>query len=317
MLVLFSASLLISCQSVNGITISQPQDTETQSISEQTSSEIDAIFPAYDTYDRENFLYADVRIVFAYDAPAIGMTREEKKSYFEENNQAYFSNSGLENAQYDDVYLSMYTPFMGMSYGSKKAFLEDFDLIKQGYIDGYYGQVEVYLNTVGRQYYIDETSTLEDLISLTDLYFGTEITYDKLAYTLLANTLTDELEENKVYEHMSDYLEDYPSNPYDVEASLFETQVLIVVAFGHSGSITVEGIEAVFYLDDNTLEVAIEASAGSTLMTTDFWPRSIVLSLSKDDYHSDVVISPHFHTFYSSGTYADRPYHNTVDQKNE
>lgn len=313
----------VSCQSVGEITTTEAQTTETpittevETTTESTRVEIDAIFSSYEDYEEEHFIYADVRIYFTYDYPNDLTTREEKRIYFEEKNQEYFENSGLEIAKADNVYMSRYSPFFGLTYKSKSDLFEDFNLLKQGYKDGYYGTVEVLLNTVGRFYMIDETSTLDSMIEMADLYFGTEITYDLIPFTLLANESTPSLGQNLTYDSLSDYINDYPDNPYDIDAGLFETDVLIVLSFGHSGSLSIEGIDSVFYLDDDTLEVAIKSTAGSTMMTTDYNPRIILLTIAKEDFVSGVEIRPHFHTHFLSGAYADRPYHNTVDQSDE
>lgn len=305
-----------ACQPQEGSTTTEAwTTTEPITTNQTTTIGIDAVFPSYDDYDEALFTYADVRIVFLYDYPTGLTTREEKRAYFEAKNQTYFENSGLDEAQFDDVSMSSYSSSVGLTYTSKRDLLEDFDMLKRGYDEGYYGPPQVFLKTIGSYYVIDDSSSLENMIEVTDQYFGTEITYESIPFTLLVNEASQNVVASKAYETYQDYVADFPSDPYDIDTSLFDTRVLIIVSFGHSGSLSVEGIDAVFYLDDDTLEVAIQASAQSIVMTEDFNPRTMVLSIPEEDYVSGVTIRPHFHTFFADGTYADRPYHNTVDDR--
>jgi len=298
-------------------TTEESSTTTNPSTSENMTIEINPVYPLYDKYNEDSFTYADVRIVFSYDYPSDLTTREEKRAYFESKNQEFFENSGLDQGQFEDVYLSSYTPFIGLTYGSKMNLIEDFDLLKQGFEAGFYGPPEVWLKTIGTYYRLDQSSSLADMIQVADQYFGTEIEFDLIPFTLIANQASMTVYQSKAYQSYQDYLVDFPSNLYEIDESLFGTQVLIIASFGHSGSLTIEGIESVFYLDDETLEIAIQATASSIIMTEDYNPRTIVLSIGQEDFVSGVNIRPHFHTFFRDGTYADRPYHNTIDQRED
>jgi hypothetical protein len=313
------AMLLVGCDGGTTLgttlpTTEEPSITSELTTRENITIEIDPVYPSYEAYNEENFTYADVRIMFSYDYPSDLTTNQEKRAYFESKNQEFYENSGLDQGQFDDVYLSSYSPFIGLTYRSKRDIIEDFDLIKQGFEAGFYGPPEIWLKTVGTYFRVDQSSTLADMVQVADQYFGTEIEYDLIPFTLIANQASMSVYQSKAYQSYQDYLLDFPSNLYEIEASLFDTQVLIIVSFGHSGSLTIEGIESVFYLDDETLEVAIQATASSIIMTEDYNPRTLVLSIAQEDFVSGVNIRPHFHTFFRDGTYADRPYHNSIDQ---
>lgn len=321
-LIAIFAILLVGCSGDTTLGTVLPTTTETpttteDSTTENTMIEIDPVYPLYEAYNDENFTYADVRIMFSYDYPSDLTTNEEKRAYFESKNQEFFENSGLDQGQFDDVYLSSYTPFIGLTYRSKSDIIEDFDLIKQGFEAGFYGPPEIWLKTVGTNFRVDQSATLADMVQVADQYFGTEIEFDLIPFTLIANQASMTVYQSKAYQSYQDYLLDFPSNPYEIDTTLFDTQVLIIASFGHSGSLTIEGIESVFYLDDQTLEVAIQATASSIIMTEDYNPRTLVLSIAQEDFVSGVNIRPHFHTFFRDGTYADRPYHNTVDQRED
>lgn len=300
--------VFIGCQTAEGASVF----TTTTDIEDE---EIEAIFPSYDGFDQEMFAYANVHIVFNYDVPSNLTTMEEKRAYYSEKNQAYLEDSNLSSGQYNDIYISLYTQTVSLSYQSKRMFLEDFDLIKQGFVEGYYHAPNLYLNTVGKNYQISESSTLSELISVTDQYFGTEITYDLIAYNLLVNEpAIPIINEDKAYESYEAYLEDFSLNLYDIEEVLFDDYVLIVLNFGHSGSMRIQGIDQVFYMNDQTLQVAVKAEADSIIMTEDYLPRTIVITIPKDDYISQSTIQIDIHTKFLDGTYADRPFENTIDQ---
>jgi|GEM_PF-4569943 len=271
-----------------------------------------AIFPDYEGYDPEVFVYAGVTVYFTYDVPNDLHTNEEKRTFYQTRNQEFFEISGLSQGVFDDYYLSQYTPFVSLTYRTKTGFFEDFELLKQVLADGFISGPTIELNTVSDSFILSDQMTMDDLIDKTDRFFGTEIEYPTIDFEWIDQT-DNQIYANKAYTSHEVYLLDFPENPFELSTSFFEEDVLIVIGFGHSGSVNIQGIKGVFLIDDLHLQVAIDVSATSYIWTSDYWPQSYILAIDKDDYHEEMIVQAALHVYYLNGRNADRPYFNSID----
>lgn len=265
-----------------------------------TTEEIyDAIFPDYivdGQCDESLFIYAVVSI-HLLDGGA-------EKS-------VYLNDSGLSDGNYDDVFLSTYTNLITLTYKSKRDLFDDFSLIQNVYNNGGIERPIISLNTVQLTFEITESNTVDDLIDVTDQYFGTEVIYNDIEY-ILVDEIGLEMLPTKAYESLDEYLTDYPDNDFEFVEMDFQSHILLVISFGHSSSRMIEGL-SLFYIDETTLEAAIISTANSLTMTEDYRPYTYVVFISKDDYRDSSEIIIHFHTKFMNGSYADRPFHNSID----
>lgn len=263
----------------------------------KSNPDYDANFPMYSDCDEELFVYANVLI-------RLDNANKDKSEYLVE--------SGLDQASYAEIYLSKYTNLIMLTYKSKEVLFDDFDLIQDVYNLGGISQPIIELKTVMKSFSISGSNTIEDLIEVTDQYFGTELIFNQLAYDMVEE-ISLEMLPTAYYKTYDAYLEDYPENRFQIDQNKFETSVLLIISFGHSGSQHIDGL-SLFYIDDTTLEAAILATANSSNMTEDFRPYTFVVTIPKDDLREHTEIIAHFHNHFLDGTYADRPYHNSLDE---
>ena len=293
-LLLMSSVFLMACEDQ----ISPNLSNGTRDIT--TTEEIyDAIFPDYivdGQYDESLFVYASVYI-YLLDGGV------DKSVFIQE--------SGLDHANYDDVFLSTYSNLIALTYKSKRDLFDDFSLIQNVYNNGEIERPIILLNTVQLTFEITESNTVKDLIDITDQYFGTEVIYNDIEYILI-DEIELEMLPTKAYESLEAYLIDYPDSDFEFVELDFESNVLLIISFGHSSSRTIEGL-SLFYTDETTLEAAIISSADSLEMTEDYRPYTFMVFISKDDYRESSNIITHFHTIFANGAYADRPFHNSID----
>ncbi len=273
----------------------------------------------------ESFFYAEVMIYFVYeDFSSSYYDLSRAREYYETNNQELFGQSGLEaGGNFDRYYLSTLSPFGSLTYVTKEGFIQDFDLIKNAYLNGYISSPNIYLNTVGEQIRINEETISTDIFALTEKYFFSEITYDSIDFEILkfSETIADydlyddliDLVGASVIDNYSEYLNIYPENDFSLEESFFDSKLLVYGRFGHSGSMVIEGVSDLFYLKENLLEISVDFSAISTMMTCDWQPYSFVISMDKTDYQTETEIIIHLHGFYLNGYLFDRPHHNIYD----
>lgn len=324
---IFMFLTLIACDQ-NSLTSTITTDNTSQTTVSTNESGLfsqfpDIVFPEYP--DDPFFYYAEIILYFSYPAYSHGNPNySNARHYYESKNIEYFSASELDLlGNYDKRYLSLYSPFVSLTYKSKSAFLEDFEILKASVTEGHVMSMNVSLNTVGHQINITEDTTLADITNLTEKYFNTEIVYDSLEFTILdvSNqyeeycTFHDFLDVNDTYiiETYQQYINICSSNPLDLNETFFEDKVIIYGRFGHSGSMFINGVSDLFYLDDNTLEVVVSFTAHSLLMTDDWIPYSFVISMNKSDLLNNPISKLHFHGTYLSGYLYDRPFHNSID----
>ncbi len=273
----------------------------------------------------ESFFYAEVMIYFVYeDFSSSYYDLSRAREYYETNNQELFGQSGLEaGGNFDRYYLSSLSPFGSLTYVTKEGFFQDFNLIKNAYLNGYIASPNVFLNTVGEQIRINEETTITNIFSLTEKFYLSELTYDSIDFEILkvSETIADydlyddliDLVGAYVIDNYSEYLNIYPENDFSLEESFFDSKLLVYGRFGHSGSMIIEGVSDLFYLKANLLEISVDFSAISTMMTCDWQPYSFVISMDKTDYQTETEIIIHLHGFYLNGYLFDRPHHNIYD----
>jgi len=320
-LTIFFMFVLTACD-LTSTTIDSSITTTTSTQTEESTTTViidDITYPDYP--DEANFFFAEVIIYFSYDAFS-SYYPNNAKEYYETNNQEFFNLSSFETeGNFDSYYLSSYSSFGSLIYKTKAGFLNDFDLIKNAYLDGYVISTYIKLNTVGEYLNINEDTVLEDITVLTEKYFNTGITYETLEFEILAvfNDFEaydnfDELIDGKgtyIIDDYNSYLEFYPDNILEIDEAFFETKILIYGRFGHSGSMLIEGVSGLFYLNENELEISVDFFAFSNLMTSDFRPYSFIISMDISDYIEDSNISIHLHGTFLNGYCYDRPHHNT------
>ncbi|MFW5794583.1 MAG: hypothetical protein ACOCV1_03760 [Bacillota bacterium] len=312
-LLIISISILsiifFSCNN-NAETTNQTTEANT------TAIEYDAIFPDYP--DDDNFTYAEVTLYFTYDIPSDGFSdREATKAFYETKNLLYFDYANLDsNGNFDSFYLSSYTAFASLIYKSKRALFDDFNLLKNILEDGYISTPTISLYTTGESFQLTLESNINDLIEKTDKYFGTEITYDSIPFQVI-HTSSEYFEpytfDEEIIETYSEYIINYPDNDFELNEDFFDTYALIRTGFGHSGSLQIGDISDLFYLDDTTLEIAVSATAVSQIMTEDFNPYMLVISMEKTYLRNDIEVITHLHINFLNGYLYDRPYHNSYD----
>lgn len=299
--VLFGFSIM-GCQSTVETLTDQDLSTDLPTTRNGLTNPLtwDAIIPSYSQFDQEIFEYANVYIYLLDD---------------NQDKELYLNESGLDHANYDAVYLSTYTNLILLTYKSKVNLLNDFYLLQNIYLEGEIQRPMMNIKTIMKSFEMTATNTVDDLIEVTDQYFGTEIIYNTIGYDMVEDIQLETLP-TEFYLDYHTYLDDYSDNRFDLAESDFDEQVLLVASFGHSSSLTIQGFE-LFYIDGNQLELAVLGQAVSIQMAEDFRPYTVVMFIPADVYQVNSQLIMHFHTHFLDGTYADRPYHNTVDEERD
>ncbi|MFO7969934.1 MAG: hypothetical protein R6U15_07505 [Candidatus Izemoplasmatales bacterium] len=326
-LLLVSATI-ISC---NDSSITTNQTTEVNATTYQTTiddtttnlteDDYDAYFPDYP--DEDYFVYAEVVLYFTYDIPSEGFSdREMAKTFYETRNLMNFDLVNFDSeGNFDDYYLSSYTPYVSLVYKTKSGLFDDFYLLQTAFENNYVEMPTIILNTIGETFKLTLESDIDDLIEQTDKYFGTEITYDSISFEVIYTSNSwDNIEDyqggGEIFKTYTEYLTDFPENNFDLTQSFFDNNVLIISSFGHSSSLQIGNVEDLFYLDETTLEIAISATATNQIMTGDYNPYMVVLSMDKSSLRENTIITIHKHTIYLSGYLYDKPFHNIYDDNN-
>ncbi|QLY40904.1 hypothetical protein HF295_08560 [Hujiaoplasma nucleasis] len=329
--ILLTLSLLIliftlgACSNLDSesTTLSNTEGTTTEEMAIMTSqteettvhieNQWNAYFPTYDNYDPEIFVYATVFIWFNYDTSEAGSTIAEKKEFYETNNQEYYDELELENLSHDDLFISMFSTLVMLTYRTKVALFNDFSDLQNIYQTGKTSQPLIELNTVMKSYFLTLEDTIDDLIELTDMYFNTEIIFDSISVTHV-DLLTGHGGQNNVIviDNYDDYLLSFPEDNYDLSASYFNDYDLVIMTSEQSSSVHIHEATDAYFINENTLEIVISATL-SLITTTDLVSSTIVVSLEKNTVGINTIIKPRFDFYYPNGAYADRPYHNTID----
>lgn len=299
-----------ACQNKNDEYIS------TQEISNTLNNQWQASFPDYADYDSQTFVYARVHAYFLYDTSDSGNTREEKRAFYEQNNETYFNESGINDFLYDDIYISSYSPFFVLTYRSKANLFEDYSQLKDASLDGYISSPNIELNTVGVNFDLDATKTIDDLIDITDRYDGDENTLDLINFTQIASyDQFDHFTPNILrIHHLDGYLEYFSDNEHQLDQLYFENNDLYLMRVFHPSSLYIEHVSNVTIINENKLVFIIEASAMSTIHTADVIEYYYLVELSKDVYEEGMELSSVYDVFYMDGAFADVPlYHRIIN----
>ncbi len=293
--------------------------TTTTNITSTSELEDKPISITYPDYPNDDFFaYAYVHIWFNHSYPGYPQAdREIIKDYYERENQEYFDLSNLsESGHFDNFYLSTYTPFTILTYKTKTGLFEDFQLLQTGLESNLFSQVTIELNTVGSSLQLTTQVSYEDLLYKTEKYFNTEIHYDSLNYEIIEesqNLLQLLGNQPLIISEYDQYTELIPSSFQWLTESFFENKALIYGYFGHSGSMNIQGVSDLFFNDENKLEVSVDFTASSNMMTCDYHPAYFLISVDKSIVSDNPDIVIRLHGTYANGYLFDRPRHNSID----
>ena len=311
-----SATNLTTEGTTQEITTEEPttEESTTEEPTTYIEEQWDAYFPSYDNYDSEIFVYATVFIWFNYDTSSAGNTIEEKREFYLTNNQAYYDELELGSLNNDDIYMSIFSTLVILTYRTKVALFEDFSELQNIYATDKVFQPSIELNTVAKTYKLTLEDTIDDLIEITDQYFNTEITFASIPVTQLDIFAGDYNDESGilVIGSYDDYMLLFPENDYDLTELYFDDYDLIVITTSNSGSVHFGQVSDAYFFNEDTFEIVVTATS-STITTTDLVATVIVLAIEKNVIGQSTNIRLHIDKYYPDGAYADRPFYNTVD----
>ncbi len=222
----------------------------------------------------------------------------------------------IENWNYTryNVYQLFYSA--KLVYNSKKSLLRDFINLKES-LD-YASEIIIDLKTINKTFELNNLSTKTELETLMNYYKDSKITYDQLSFKEHHLSINETIIDGSlIINTYSDYIS-YPwSINYEIDENLFVDESIIVVGGTRSSSVFINGIESVFYLNENTLEIALDCYSKTEDFTEDIQYYTIILSVEKSLLDNVTLIVSHLHLIYKNGFLRDVPFHNKFDIKKE
>lgn len=199
-----------------------------------------------------------------------------------------------------------------MNYNNVEDLLNDYSKIMRS-LD-YTNTIYLNLHTTGREININQSVTKEDLIKEINHYKDTSINYDSLDFNTHYISMVEMFINGSV---VIDSLEAYNSLIFDfpitIEENFFSDWSMIIVGGYRSVSLLLNKVDSLFYLNDSTLEVALDSSAASLTFTDDLSYYTVIISVKKSVLDNVDRIISHHHITFEDGSYSDRPFHNSVD----
>ncbi|WP_025724722.1 hypothetical protein [Acholeplasma granularum] len=248
--------------------------------------------------DNPDHTYATVRMLFFYQESTIDDWKDDyhkKKSW-----------------SYDELKSYTSTNSIVITYKNKDNLVKDYPKIVESL--SYTPEIYLELYSLAEEIKVSDVLTKEELITITDKYDQTEIHFDLLDYEELYVSMDESYINGTLIIDSNEKLATlYEELPITIEPNFFDTKALIIVGGYRSGSLIVYGVDSVFYLNETTLEVAINGELASNVVTSDERYYTLILSVDQTILTPVNRVIQHFHITHLDGFRRDVPFHNTLN----
>jgi hypothetical protein len=175
------------------------------------------------------------------------------------------------------------------------------------------------LNTIGLTLDMSESLTYDALLAQSSPYIGFTFIPVSLDFEVLEmrghgphqETVLPTIVEHPgiIIKDYDTYLTYFPSNHYELTPDYFNTKVILYLSSGRSGSVSILGVQSVYVLHENKLEIAIETEQYSDLVTMDYIMFYIVISMDIALLPVEVdTISLYQYNHYLNGFLSEVPF---------
>lgn len=274
----------------------------------------------YRYFDSVHFVYAEVYITSYYeDAPTRGTsTNDIIKAFYQDKANALLEEyQVLSIGHPSQVYISLYSPLIHLTYKDKESFFSDFELLKSIHGNGNRG-VSIFLNTTNQEIRMSESLSYESLLEKSSPYLGYTFIQDSLDFNVLEirsggyghqeNLPIINEHPGIIIKDFETYLIYFPENHYNITHEYFDTKVILFITSGRSGSVSILNVKSVYLFSEDHLEIAIETEQYSNLVTMDYITFHIVVSISIEDISGAVIrLSLYQYNHYLNGFLSEVP----------